>query len=124
MQASDTLGEKYGIGHSVVPCVIEAVIASTMPKQWNMGTWIIMPVGGGKIHTVADAFAVVDDIVVRQHDTLGESGCAGGVLHVADVVFVDGCGAAVYLLIRGCFAASSLRFVPGETALLFCSRRL
>ena len=41
VQAVD-FGEKYGIGRIVAPCVIEAVIASTMPKQWNIGTWIIM----------------------------------------------------------------------------------
>ena len=42
MQASDAFGEKYGIGARVAPCVIDAVIASTMPKQWNIGTCIIM----------------------------------------------------------------------------------
>ena len=42
MHASEDFGEKYGIGRIVAPCVIEAVIASTMPKQWNIGTWIIM----------------------------------------------------------------------------------
>jgi len=41
MHSSDTFGEKYGIGLIVVACVIAAVIASTMPKQWNIGTWII-----------------------------------------------------------------------------------
>ena len=42
MQASEAFVEKYGSGESVVPCVIAAVIASTMPKQWNIGTCIIM----------------------------------------------------------------------------------
>ena len=41
MQSSDTRGEKYGIGDMEVPCVMAAVMASTMPNQWNMGTWII-----------------------------------------------------------------------------------
>ena len=36
------LREKYGNGNSVAPCVIDAVIASTIPKQWNIGTWIII----------------------------------------------------------------------------------
>ena len=36
------LGEKYGIGNMVPPWVMVAVMASTMPKQWNMGTWIII----------------------------------------------------------------------------------
>ena len=31
-----------GIGHIVAPCVMLAVIERTMPKQWNIGTWIIM----------------------------------------------------------------------------------
>ena len=42
MQASPFLGENAGIGLIVTPWVIEAVIASTMPKQWNIGTWIII----------------------------------------------------------------------------------
>ena len=42
MQASDDFGLKYGIGHSVVPWVIDAVMASTMPKQWNIGTCTII----------------------------------------------------------------------------------
>ena len=32
------LGENAGIGDIVVPWVIDAVIASTIPKQWNIGT--------------------------------------------------------------------------------------
>ena len=35
-----SLGEKAGIGDMVVPWVMAAVMAKTMPKQWNMGTWI------------------------------------------------------------------------------------
>ena len=42
MQASGTLAEKYGIGQSVAPCVMQEVMESTMPKQWNIGTWIII----------------------------------------------------------------------------------
>ncbi len=42
MQASDDLAEKYGMGQSVEPWVMVEVIESTMPKQWNIGTWIIM----------------------------------------------------------------------------------
>ena len=41
IQSSEMRGENAGIGDIVVPCVIAAVIASTMPKQWNIGTWII-----------------------------------------------------------------------------------
>ena len=36
------LAEKYGIGQSVAPCVMQEVMESTMPKQWNIGTWIII----------------------------------------------------------------------------------
>ena len=42
MHSKETRGEKYGIGLMVTAWVTEAVIASTMPKQWNIGTWIIM----------------------------------------------------------------------------------
>ena len=42
MQARLFLGENAGIGDIVVPCVIDAVIASTIPKQWNIGTCIII----------------------------------------------------------------------------------
>jgi hypothetical protein len=45
-------------------------------------------VGGGEIHAVADALAVVDDVVMREHDALREAGGAGGVLHVAHVVLI------------------------------------
>ena len=53
---------------------------------------------GGQIHAVADRLAVVDNVVMRQHDTLGESRRARGVLHIAHVVLVDRIGAAVQLL--------------------------
>ena len=42
MQASEALAEKYGIGLIVVPWVMEEVIDRVMPKQWNIGTWIII----------------------------------------------------------------------------------
>ena len=43
MQSSAACGrEMPGSGDMVAPWVMEAVMASTMPKQWNMGTWIIM----------------------------------------------------------------------------------
>ena len=42
MQFKLFLGENAGIGDMVTPWVTDAVIASTIPKQWNMGTWIIM----------------------------------------------------------------------------------
>ena len=36
--AREAFAEKYGSGHTVAPWVMEEVILSTMPKQWNMGT--------------------------------------------------------------------------------------
>ena len=44
------------------------------------------PVCRGQIHAVADTFAIIDDIAVSEHHAFGESGSAGGVLHVADVI--------------------------------------
>ena len=57
-------------------------------------------VGRRKVHPVADAFAVVDDVVVCQHDALREARGAAGVLHVADVVDIDGGSQAGDLLRR------------------------
>ena len=48
-------------------------------------------VGGGKAHAVADTLAVVDDVVMGEHDALGETGGSGGVLHIADIVGLDVC---------------------------------
>ena len=44
---------------------------------------------GRKIHSVADAFTVIYDVVVCEHNTLGKSCCTRGVLHIADTVYVD-----------------------------------
>ena len=55
---------------------------------------------GGQAHAVADALAVVHDVAVREHDALGESCSAGGVLHVADVVGANIGGHALDLLQR------------------------
>ena len=52
-------------------------------------------VGGGKVETVADGLAVVYNVIVGEHNTLGEAGGAGGILHIADIVLADGGGAAV-----------------------------
>ena len=40
MASNASLGENAGMGTIVAPWVTAAVIASTMPKQWNMGTWM------------------------------------------------------------------------------------
>ena len=42
MQAREDLGEKYGMGQIVPPWVMRLVIERTMPKQWNIGTCIII----------------------------------------------------------------------------------
>ena len=42
-----------------------------------------------KIHMVADIFTVVDYVIVCQHNPLGESRCAGCILHIANIIFVD-----------------------------------
>ena len=46
------------------------------------------PVLFGKLHALADIEAVVDNIVMGQHDPFGETGRTGGVLHVDDFVTV------------------------------------
>jgi len=38
---------------------------------------------------LGEELAVVDDVVVREHDALGQAGGAGGVLDVGDVLRVD-----------------------------------
>jgi hypothetical protein len=47
--------KRNGSGSMVEPCVTQAVIASTMPKQWNIGTMNHHAIRGGEIHAVADA---------------------------------------------------------------------
>ncbi len=47
------------------------------------------PVCSGQIHAVANGLAVVHHVVVGEHNAFGETGSAGGVLHVADVMLVD-----------------------------------
>ena len=73
-------------------------------------------VGRGEVHAVADALAVVDDVVMREHDPLGESRSTARVLHVADVVDIDGGGEAVDLLCRRHVRAGH-GLLPGEAAL-------
>ncbi len=44
----------------------------------------------GEFHAFADVEAVVDDVVVGEHDPFGETGGAGGVLHVDGFMAVEG----------------------------------
>ena len=45
----------------------------------------------GELHTVADGLAVVEDVVVGQHNPLGESRRTGGVLHIDNIMTVEPC---------------------------------
>ena len=55
-------------------------------------------VSGGNVHSVTDYFAVVNDVIVREHNTLGESRCARSILHICNVVAVNcGCSAVNFL---------------------------
>ena len=65
--------------------------------------------------TVTDAFSVVNHIIMGQHNTLGEAGGAGGILHVADIVRLDiGCHAVDFF--DGHFIAASHGFIKGQAA--------
>ena len=55
-------------------------------------------VGGGQVHPIADAFAVVDHAVVGEHHALGEPCGTRGILHIADIMDVHGGGAAAQFL--------------------------
>ena len=71
------------------------------------------PVCGGQIHVVPDILAVVDHVVVGEHDALGEAGGAGGVLHVGHVVEAHIGGPAADLL-GGDPAGEGHGFLPGQ----------
>ena len=75
-------------------------------------------VGGGQTHAVADALAVVDHVVVGEHNALGEAGGAAGVLHVAHVMGRYIGGQTPNLFHRYGVAAFQ-RLLPGDSAGLF-----
>ena len=58
----------------------------------------------GELHAVADGFAVVDYVVVGQHNAFRETGGAGSVLHVDYVVGVDGMFDGVELFVADQYA--------------------
>ena len=62
---------------------------------------------------IPDILAVVDHIVVGEHDTLGKAGGAGGVLHVGHVVGPHGGGAAADLL-GGRLPRQGQGLLPGQ----------
>ena len=74
-------------------------------------------VGGGQLHVVADVLTVVDHVVVGQHDALGEARGTRGVLHIADVVLVNGGGHAPDLL-NGNLHGTGHGLVPLHATLL------
>ena len=76
----------------------------------------------GQIHAVANCLAVVHHVVVGEHNTLGEPGCAGGILHVANIMFVNLCAPAVNFF-NWCFLRHCNGFIPGITARLLAVNR-
>ena len=68
-------------------------------------------VGSGQIHAVADILTVVDDIIMGQHDALGEAGGTRGVLHIAHIVLIHLRRHAIDLALRR-FGSVSHRLFP------------
>jgi len=56
-------------------------------EKWNRNAESV-PVG--ELHAFANVEAVVDQVVMGEHDPLGKAGSAGGVLHVDDIMPVQG----------------------------------
>lgn len=54
----------------------------------------------GEVHTVSDSLTVVNNIVVCEHYALGESCSTGSVLHIADIVDIDGLADCLHLGVR------------------------
>ena len=73
-------------------------------------------VSGGQVHAVADSLAVVDNIVMGKHYTLGESRSARGVLHIADIVLINSAANLLNLAVRH-FLSLFLHFHPSIAAL-------
>ena len=73
-------------------------------------------VGGGKTHPVTDTLAVVDHIVVGQHNALGEAGGAGGILHVANIIRLYQGGASAHLF-PGDQGRAGEHLLPGKTTI-------
>ena len=58
------------------------------------------PVRGRQAHPVANAFAVIDNVIVCQHNAFRKTCCTGCILHVADIVRLDALGHGVQGLNR------------------------
>ena len=74
-------------------------------------------VGRGEVHTVSDAFAVIYDVVMGQHNTLGKARSAGSVLHIADIILVH-CRCTTIQLFHRHHVSSCDRVFPGDTTCL------
>lgn len=61
------------MGTMAVLWVIEASVASTRPKQWKKGTGNTEFVVLRKLHAVAYILAVVNDVIMGEHDTFGKA---------------------------------------------------
>ena len=66
MQFKPLRGENAVIGDIVTAWVTEAVIARTMPKQWNIGTWIITD---SRTVTAVQTVFLTDNSFFFQFDT-------------------------------------------------------
>lgn len=122
MQARAGLGEKYGRGRRVAAvghCRRHCKHHSEAVEHRHLNHHTV---GGGKIHSVAYAFAVVDNVIMGEHNALGETGRAGGVLHIAYIVLVH-TGSHTVDLLHGHLGGAVDRLVPGKTPFLAVTHR-
>ena len=75
--------------------------AAETVEEWHRNA---EPVLFGELHAFADIEAVIDDVEVGQHYTLGEAGSAGGVLHVNGFMAIKGRLDRIQFLIADLFA--------------------
>ena len=73
------------------------------------------PVVVGELHAVAYRLAVIEYIIVGEHDALGEAGRAGGILNVDDLVAVARVAHRLELL-NGGFLGESIELLPIDHA--------
>src|SRR5659263_691868 len=57
-------------------------------KEWHRYTKLIFLC---KLHTVTNSFTIVNNIVMRKHNTLRKACSAGGILHVYYILRVKRC---------------------------------
>ena len=73
------------------------------------------PVLMGELHAVAYRLAVVENVVVGEHNALGESRCAGGILDIDDLVAVARVAHRLELLDRS-LLGESIEIFPVDHA--------